>query len=185
LPEELEDSGTGAAGALARLGIVCPVALIDASRAAGVPLPLAASLLVQESGGGRNEWGHDPTIFVGGYDAKNDRRWGETVTKAADLEYKRQRGPTGNGGMQGVGPCQLTYYALQDEADGLGGCWLPKANLTVGMRLLAANIRREGERAGVALYNGSGPAAARYADAVLARAARFASALGVRQLESE
>jgi hypothetical protein len=179
MPDGLEDGVTGQAAEVARLGIVCPVALVEASRATGVPLPLAASLLVQESGGGRNEWGHDPTIFVGGYDAANDRRWGETVTKAAYLEYKRQRGPAGAGGMQGVGPCQLTYYALQDEADALGGCWLPHPNLMVGLGLLEANIRREGEHAGVALYNGSGPAAARYADTVLARAARFAAALGL------
>ena len=81
--------------------------------------------------------------------------------------------------MQGVGPCQLTYWTLQDAADALGGCWKPLANMRVGFSHLAEAVRRSGLRAGVAAYNGSGPAAEAYAQAVIERADRFALELHV------
>lgn len=154
-------------------GIRNPYYAARAAHEAGIPLSLACALLTQETGGGANEWGHDPTIFVGGYDALHGVHYGEIVTHDAYLAYKAQRGPTGAGGMQGVGPCQLTYYSYQDEADACGGCWNPLANMLVGFKLLASNIKRDGLRAGIAAYNGSGPAAQRYADSVLALQARF------------
>ena len=70
---------------------------------------------MQETSGGANIFGHDTTIFAGA---------GE-VTKSKYLAYKKQRGPKGEGGMQGVGPLQLTFFTLQDEADDRGGCWKP------------------------------------------------------------
>lgn len=164
---------------LRTLGIRIPVRMVTAARSAHLPVPLAASILVQETGGGQNLWGHDPTIFIGGYDAKNRKRYGPTVTQAGYVAYLEQRGPGGHGGMQGVGPCQLTYFSLQDEADQQGGCWRPLPNMNVGFAHLAANIRRSGLHAGVAAYNGTGPAASRYADVVLARAAIFAAHLGL------
>lgn len=57
-----------------------------------------------------------------------------------------------------------------DEADERGGCWRPNVNMLVGFEHLAADIRRNGLRAGVRAYNGSGPDAESYADTVLARA---------------
>lgn len=152
---------------LRRLGIIVPVRMVLAAQQVGLSIPLAASILTQESGGGANVFGHDPTIFIGA---------GE-VTKAKYLAYRAQRGPTGAGGMQGVGPVQLTWWAFQDRADALGGCWAPLANMRAGFEVLAANIRRDGLGAGVAAYNGSGPAAIRYAAEVLARADRYAVAL--------
>lgn len=149
-------------------GIVIPGATVIAeAHAAALPLDLACALLVQESGGGRNEWGHDPTIFVGGFDARRGVHYGPTVTEEAYAAYLKQRGAHGQGGMQGVGPCQLTYFAFQDEADREGGCWIPRFNIRVGFRHLAANIRRYGLRTGIAAYNGSGPAADHYANSVL------------------
>jgi hypothetical protein len=65
---------------------------------------------------------------------------------------------------------QLTSLGLQDRADQLGGCWQPGPNIRVGLEFLAGNIRRMGLRPGVVAYNGSGPAAQRYGDDVLARA---------------
>lgn len=140
-------------------GIVYPIRTIMAAKSAGLPLALACALLEQESSGGHNVFGHDPTIFIGA---------GE-VTEAKYKAYKAKRGPQGQGGMQGVGPCQLTWYSIQDYADKLGGCWKPLVNMKVGFKILADNIRQSGLRAGVRAYNGSGAAAERYADQVLAR----------------
>ena len=87
-----------------RNGILIPLRCLIAARSTKLPLALACALLEQESGGGANVFGHDPTIFAGA---------GE-VTKEKYLAYRAQRGPTGHGGMQGVGPCQLTWYSYQD-----------------------------------------------------------------------
>jgi hypothetical protein len=122
-------------------------------------LPLACAMLMQESGGGRNEFGHDPTIFAGA----------GQVTKQSYLTYRALRDQTRR--CQGVGPCQLTSAGLQDAADTLGGCWIPRWNMAVGFHYLAEQIRAHGLEAGVAAYNGSGPAAARYSRTVLERAA--------------
>jgi hypothetical protein len=125
------------------------------------------ALLGQESNGGHNVWGHDDTIFIGGYDAKNHKHWGSEVTKAAYIEYKRQRG---HSLMQGVGPMQLTWWGYQDEADRLGGCWIPRYNIKVGFRVLANLIKLHGERKGLAVYNGGlANPNYHYADQVLLR----------------
>lgn len=150
---------------LRRAGIQMPVRCLIAARKAKLPLSLAAALLLQESGGGRNVFGHDPTIFAGAGD----------VTKAKYLEYKAQRG-TRN--MQGVGPCQLTWWELQDQADARGGCWKPMVNMQIGFERLAANIRSHGLHDGIRAYNGSGPAAETYARSVLARKAQVEAVLG-------
>ena len=159
---------------LAGLGILMPADCLAAAREAKLPLHLAASLLVQESGGGRNVYGHDPTIFAGGpgHGQPNE------VTEANYKEYLRLRGAKGGGGMQGVGPCQLTWWSYQDEADSLGGCWDPVVNMKVGFKHLADNIRRYGLHPGVKAYNGSGAAAEAYATTVIARAEGFKLKLG-------
>ena len=58
--------------------------------------------------------------------------------------------------MQGVGPCQLTWWELQDAADAQGGCWRPEINMRVGFGHLAALVKRYGECRRRAPYNGSG-----------------------------
>jgi hypothetical protein len=141
-----------------------------AAHDAGLNIALAASLLIQESGGGENIYGHDPTIFVGA----------GQVTEANYQVYLAERRHSGNTLMQGVGPCQLTYWSLQDAADRLGGCWKPLCNMRVGFSHLAEAIRRSGLRAGVAAYNGSGPAAEAYAQEVIQRADELASRLHVQ-----
>jgi hypothetical protein len=153
---------------LRKLGIKMPLRMLIAAHDAAIPPSLAASVLMQETSGGANIFGHDPTIFAGA---------GE-VTKAKYHAYKKQRGPEGHGGMQGVGPLQLTFFTLQDEADARGGCWRPYVNMLVGYEHLAANIRRSGLHAGVKAYNGSGPDAGNYANTVLSRAEAFKKVLG-------
>ncbi len=109
-------------------GIVIAQVAWDASQQVGVPYWATCAFLVQESGGGHNVFGHDPTIFVGA---------GE-VTKAKYTEYKAERVKTGK--CQGVGPMQLTFHTFQDEADALGGAWLPEHNVTEGLRILKGFI---------------------------------------------
>lgn len=133
------------------------------ARRAGIPISLGFALVEQESGF-KNVFGHDPTIYVGA----------GTVTKSKYLDYKRKRGHTH---MQGVGPCQLTWWATQDAADKAGGCWKPAVNIRVAFKILAGNIRREGRHDGIKAYNGSGAAAERYARQVEEKQKRWHSLL--------
>lgn len=161
-----------------RHGVLIPNLCVLACEEAGLSLALGASILLQETGGGRNEWGHDPTIFVGGFDAKHHHPYGPTVTEEGYRAYLEQRGPRGAGGMQGVGVLQATYYSIQDRVDALGGCWIVEHQLRVGFGDLAAAVGREGTRAAVTAYNGSGAAAVAYANKVLARMQAIQKALG-------
>jgi hypothetical protein len=136
--------------------------LIRWAKATGVQYSLALAICEQETGFA-NVFGHDPTIAKG---------WGK-VTKASYLTYKRMRGPTGRGGMQGVGPMQLTWWEFQDRADKLGGCWLPSRNIRVGLEVLASNIRQHGRHTGIARYNGTGSAAENYARSVESKQRRW------------
>jgi hypothetical protein len=126
-----------------RNGIKYPYQVMQVCDEVGLPFYAACAVLEKESSGGSNVFGHDPTIFVGA----------GRVTKKKYLAYKAERKRTGK--MQGVGPCQLTWYAFQDQADALGGCWKPKNNMRVGFGLLK-EYREDGhtwEEAGT-LYNG-------------------------------
>jgi hypothetical protein len=130
---------------LRRAGIVYPLITLQEARAAELDLPVLCAVLEQETGGGQNIFGHDPTIFTGA----------GQVTKEKYLDYKRQRGPSGHGGMQGVGPMQLTWYAFQDMADTFGGCWQPRFNIRVGAQHLAQEIGHGGLHVALRNYNGS------------------------------
>lgn len=143
-----------------RQGMSGSLRLLWEARAAGLTPSLALALREQESGvkGDGNIFGHDPTIYAGA----------GKVTKAKYLAYRHARGATGKGGMQGVGPLQLTYYTFQDEADQLGGAWQPKYNYRVGFRALAALVQQHGKRKALAVYNGGeGNPNYSYADSVL------------------
>lgn len=143
---------------LKNAGIVNPLWTIKAAKAAGLQLALACALLEQESGGGRNVFGHDPTSSI-------PTAWkGGSVTLLRYQTYKARRGRYG---MQGVGPCQLTWWATQDRADKAGGCHLAYPNMLIGFSSLENSIRAHGLWAGVAAYNGSGAAAQAYARSVV------------------
>ena len=139
-------------------GIVAPRTAVREAKRAGLALELACALLEKESSGGRNVFGHDPTIFAGA----------GKVTRANYAEYKRRRIASGNKLMQGVGPCQLTWWELQDAADAGGGCWHPEVNMRVGFRHLATLVERYGRGDGARRYNGSGAAAEAYSRDLLA-----------------
>lgn len=162
---------------LRRHGIVYPAATIRAKNAARLGLPLACALLVMETGGGRNEFGHD--MF--GSQPAPGYGWG-TVTKTKYLAFRRLRDEERR--SNGVGPGQLTSISLQDEADRIGGCWVPQYNMAVGFHYLHDLILEHGLHGGCVAYNGSGAAAERYAERLLAlaeqfKAARCGSTIGV------
>jgi hypothetical protein len=135
--------------------------IIREARRAGIPISLGFALVEQESNFS-NVFGHDPTIFAGA----------GKVTKRKYLEYKRQRGTPGRR-MQGVGPCQLTWWTYQDRADRLGGCWVARHNIRVAFEDLAELVKAHGKREGIKRYNGSGKRADAYAMSVLRRQRRW------------
>jgi hypothetical protein len=139
------------------------VRVVWEARGAGIPVSLLCAFLTQETGF-RNVFGHDPTIYVGA----------GAVTKTKYLAYKAARG---HSHMQGVGPGQLTYWSYQDEADRLGGCWVPEHNIHVAAHLVASLIHQYGESVGIERFNGSGPAARAYASSVLSLARLWHSRL--------
>jgi hypothetical protein len=145
---------------LRKHGIKYPIITYRAAKDYGLELAVLAAVLEQETGGGRNVFGHDPTIFIGA----------GKVTKRKYLAYRKQRGPKGEGGMQGVGPMQLTWYAFQNLADAQGGCWKPRVNIRVGAQTLARNVAKHNNlRSALKVYNGSWD----YADQVLRRVEKW------------
>src|SRR5918999_1267200 len=146
-------------------GIVAPRIAIEEAKRAGLPLELACALLEKESGGGKNVYGHDPSIFRGA----------GAVTRENYARYRKQRIASRNRSMQGVGPCQLTWWEFQDAADTQGGCWRPRINMRVGFLHLANLIKRYGESDGARRYNGSGAAAEAYSRDLLVKARRWES----------
>lgn len=145
-----------------RYGMKNSLRIVLEARRAGLPVSLAFALVEQESTNGANVWGHDPAP-----NGHTSSLGGKPVTRATYLSYRDVRGPSGRGGMQGVGPLQLTWWEFQDIADSYGGCWVPKHNLRVGFGVLAKLIKTYGKYNGIARYNGSGAAAQRYASSVL------------------
>jgi soluble lytic murein transglycosylase-like protein len=140
-----------------RYGMQNSLRIVLEARRADIPLSLAFAMVEQESGNGANIWGGDPRPN-GATTGLNNAR----VTKARYLLYRQSRGSHGQGGMQGVGPMQLTWWEFQDLADRLGGCHIPKYNLRVGFSHLKVLIAANGRRAGVKAYNGAGPDADNY-----------------------
>ncbi len=156
-------------------GIVMPKACVAEAARAGLRLELAAALLEKESAGGHNVFGHDRDrsgkyIFPA-------RDGSVKVTKELYLQYKRRRVASGDKAMQGVGPCQLTWFSFQDDADKLGGCWKPQVNMRVGFQRLASLVRTHGDSVGARMYNGSGDAAVAYSADLLRKAAAWKARL--------
>ena len=141
-------------------GIKAPETAIEEATRAGLKLAFACALLEKESAGGNNVFGHDRDKH--GQYIFPARDGTVPVTEALYREYKKRRKATGK--MQGVGPCQLTWWEFQDEADREGGCWKPHVNMRVGFRRLAALMKQHGVADGARRYNGSGDAAVAYSE---------------------
>lgn len=126
---------------------VRPAEMVELAAACGLPVAVAAALLEQESGGGRNVWGSDAVSTGGAY------MKGAPVTEQTYRAYRAALAAR-TAGQQGVGPCQLTSVDYQDAADRLGGCWDWRSNCTVGFRLLAGYIARWDLARAFRAYNG-------------------------------
>jgi len=149
---------------LRRNGIKLPIILAREAKRAGVELAVAAAVIEQETGGGRNVYGHD-RLPGGGPPIWHGSAGNVPVTKKNYALYRAWRDKQGRppyGRMQGVGPMQLTWYAYQDTADTKGGCWKPRINVRVGLQVLARAVNKYGVYRALKAYNGS----AEYADAV-------------------
>jgi peptidoglycan hydrolase-like protein with peptidoglycan-binding domain len=156
-------------------GIVSPKVCVAEAARAGLRLEFAAALLEKESAGGHNVFGHDRDRsgrYI--YPARDGT---VKVTKELYLDYKRRRIASGNKAMQGVGPCQLTWFSFQDDADKEGGCWKPQINMRVGFRRLAGLMRTHGDAVGARMYNGSGDAAEAYSVDLRKKAAAWKARL--------
>jgi hypothetical protein len=140
--------------------------IIDEAVAAELPPALALALVDQESGF-RNVFGHDPVANP----VKSPPGGTLRVTRRRYRRYLTHR--HAGEGMQGVGPAQLTWWQIQDEADREGGCWKIRPNLRVGFRHLHTLIAAHGYADGIAAYNGDGRAAAAYSASVRARRDRW------------
>lgn len=143
------------------------------SKPEGLDYALLCAVLMEESSGGHNVFGHDPTIFVGA----------GTVSKTKYMAYRKLRNAVHK--FQGVGGMQLTYGAYQDDADKAGGCWLPQFQMRIGIGVLSRNIAKYGLWGGVAAYNGTGDAARAYANAVLTIRQTFEHLLSGAKLDPE
>lgn len=97
------------------------------ARRANMPISLGFAMCEKETGF-RNIFGHDLTIFVGSGEVTEDRY--KSYKRARDAQRPRR--------MQGVGPPQLTWYEFQDRADKLGGCWIEKHAIRVGMEVIGS-----------------------------------------------
>ena len=158
-----------------RGGVLRAETVLECAKQAGVKLSLGISLLEQEASRdgkiGLNVWGNDRAPNGG------TSNWGwDEVTASNYKAYKERRGPTGQGGRQGVGPTQLTWHTLQDAADRLGGCWKPENSILVGFTHLKSLIDEHGYEVGVERYNGVGRV--EYSRSVRQRASRWHDILG-------
>jgi hypothetical protein len=144
-----------AADILTQFGTKRAPEVVELAALAGLELAAAATLLEKESGGGRNIYGHD-AVETGGFYEK-----GGPVTKQNYKKYKEHRASFG---AQGVGPCQLTFPPFQDRADARGGCHDWRVNALVGFEILSGHITALGVKKGFRAFNGSGPAAEKYAN---------------------
>lgn len=156
------------ADTLARYGIQRASEVVEIAANTGLALPIAASVLEQETGGGYNVWGSDG-VSTGGIYVK-----GAPVTREAYLAYKARRAQLGN---QGVGPVQLTATVYQNQADALGGCWDWRNNCTVGFKAMSDLVRQFGTSDGMRRYNGSGPMAETYRQQMLTRVSKWSGRL--------
>ncbi len=159
------------ADTLTAWGILRAPEVVELAAQAGLDLAAAAVCLEKESYGGKNVWGSDP-VDTGGIYRKGDPVTREAYERYAAALLARRVG------AQGVGPTQLTYPPLQRQADAAGGCWDWRTNVLVGFRHLAQLQRQYGVRDGFRRYNGSGPAAEKYANDAMSKLARWRDRIG-------
>lgn len=145
------------ADALAAAGIGYSATVLQACADHQVPPELVCVLLVKETGGGRNIYGHDQRDGVLAYPYA-PRGVDVEVTEANYAEYLAA---VAAGGLRnGVGPLQLTHWSLQQRADELGGCWDPACSIPAGVEHFARLLRAYGLPGAFERWRGVGPGAA-------------------------
>jgi hypothetical protein len=142
-------------------GVENAQACVEASERPNRPILSRCLAMLENESGGRN-------IFGGEGSACPVEWYEQEVTHDRYTVYRerRDRGETPNG----VGPTQITDPGLQEEAENLGGCWVPRYNMDIGFGFLHELIEEHGPQEGFRSYNGSGPAAVEYGE----RAMRWA-----------
>jgi hypothetical protein len=143
------------------IGMVYPIETWNACEQTGLLLSRACAMLMLETSGGHNEFGHDPGNPVQGGEV--------TEARYAAMRANVEAGQA----SQGVGPCQLTSIGLLDEADRKGGAWLVGPNMLVGFGFLHGLQGEYGTWGGFRSYNGSGAAADAYAFRAVALATEY------------
>ena len=131
-------------------GILHPIFTVNAAKEGKCDLASLCAVLMMETGGGRHEFGHDWDFEYAGMEVTEPR-------------YKALRAAIAEGHPStGVGMVQITSVTLLDEADALGGAWVPYNALEVGAHYLGELQREYGTLGGFVYYNGSGAAAEAY-----------------------
>jgi hypothetical protein len=163
-PERDEAPATGDAlvSKLRGFGVKFPRMTIEEAGRAKLQLHYALAFLEKESSGRDEDGSPKMGLNLFGSDPVRNPVRGGFVTRTRYEEYRRNR--RAGLGMQGVGPCQLTWWEFQDMADRAGGCWRPRHNMRVGFAIAARLIRDHGERGGARRWNGTGKDAEDYAD---------------------
>lgn len=130
-------------------GVLMPRRLYWAAKWADIPYSTACAYVMQETSGGKNEWGHD-----GGDEYPFCGHGDGIVTKVNYTVYRIEAERTGK--RQGVGPLQLTHWSTQERADAMGGCWKPYINMKTAFEMLRGFITAGlSDREVAARYNGS------------------------------
>lgn len=109
-------------------GIFIPEVAMIASRYYNFPFYVLCAVLWKETGGGRNIWGGDDSLYEGHHNL--------AVTQENYKAYAIER--DAGKGAQGCGPVQLTAPSLQLQADDIGGCWNVMCNVLTGTDVLTA-----------------------------------------------
>jgi hypothetical protein len=152
--------------AISKRGIIHPIYTAEIAADIGADLPSCCAMLMMETSGGRNEFGHDPGNAVQGGDV--------TEARYKELRASVERGTP----SQGVGPCQLTSVGLLDEADKLDGAWDIVSNMIIGFDFLHHLQESYGSlQLGFYHYNGSGNAAEVYSYRAMSLQKEFAAAI--------
>ena len=160
---------------LGRAGLLYPRTTVEEAGHVGIPLSYALAFLESESSGQDEEGA--PAFGLNVFDdeesSANPVRGG-VVTRERYMDYLAHR--RAGRGLRGVGPMQVRWWAAQEAADRMGGCWLPRYSMRIGLAHAKALIRRHGIE-GAARYRG-GEASDAYGREWSARASKWRSWLG-------
>ena len=132
--------------------------IVQEARRERVPLDLAFALVEQESGF-KNIFGCD---YGAGRAFCHEH---VTARKVKQLLASSL--------ANGVGLTQLTYKPFVQQAEREGGAHKPRYQLRIGFRIIRSHLNAYSYYTALARYNGSGPAAERYATELHARRRRW------------